>query len=211
MIAPNLISLTRLGAAPVALWLILDGRDVTAFVVVLAAGLSDAVDGFLARLTRHVTRLGSLLDPVADKALLMAAYIGLGAREVLPWWLVGLVVARDMLILGGAAIVLIGKDNQAARPLMVSKVNTAAQIALAVIALGGLAFDLVPAGWIEEMIRPSAVNPGYGLFTWLPTYLKTARGLSVIGTAVTILPESTPIEPVMVVSWAKILSADSDT
>jgi len=95
---PNAISLARLLCVPVFAVLILDGRDAAALVVLLLAGLSDYVDGVLARRWDQVTRLGQLLDPAADRLYVTVALLGLGWRDVLPWWVVGAIVARDLVL-----------------------------------------------------------------------------------------------------------------
>jgi cardiolipin synthase len=165
VILPNLISLARLGAAPVAVWLIVAGHDRAAFFVVLAAGLSDALDGALARLLGGVTRLGSLIDPVADKVLLVGIYVALGVREALPWWLVGLVLTRDILILGGAAIMYARPEQGPARPLLISKLNTGLQVALAVAVLASLGLGLEARPWIEAgvwLVAATTITSGVG-------------------------------------------------
>lgn len=78
--------------------LIVDGRDLAALVVLLLAGVSDYVDGLLARRWGQVTRLGQLLDPAADRLYVTAALLGLGWRDVLPWWLVGAIVLREVVL-----------------------------------------------------------------------------------------------------------------
>jgi cardiolipin synthase (CMP-forming) len=137
---PNLISLGRLLATPVNVWLILLGEWTAAFALFALAGLSDAVDGFIAKRFNMATRLGSYLDPLADKAMLMSVYVALGARGELPSWLVILVVSRDVLILGGALLLLALSQRLTIKPLRISKLNTLMQILLAFAALGGLAF-----------------------------------------------------------------------
>ena len=102
MTLPNAITLARLLAVPAAVWLVVQGWYEAALWVFLIAGLSDAVDGWLARRLGQVSRLGSLLDPVADKALLVSVFVALGVRDLLPAWLVILVVFRDALIVSGA-------------------------------------------------------------------------------------------------------------
>lgn len=137
---PNLISLGRLLATPVNVWLILLGEWTAAFALFALAGLSDAVDGFIAKRFDMRTRLGSYLDPLADKAMLMSVYVALGVRGELPSWLVILVVSRDVLILGGALLLLALSQRLSVAPLWISKLNTVAQILLAAVALAGLAF-----------------------------------------------------------------------
>ena len=95
---PNAISLARLLCVPVFAVLILDGRDGAALVVLLLAGASDYVDGVLARRFDQVTRLGQLLDPAADRLYVTVALLGLGWRDVIPWWLVAAIVGRDAVL-----------------------------------------------------------------------------------------------------------------
>ena len=140
---PNLISLARLLAVPLAVWLILIDRFTSAFFLFVAAGVSDALDGYLARRFATRTELGGYLDPLADKALLTSVYVSLGYAHHMPIWLVILVVFRDVLIIGGAVLYQTMTQRLRMQPLLVSKVNTAAQIALAALVLGqlGLHFD----------------------------------------------------------------------
>src|SRR5205085_5855109 len=102
---PNLISLGRLLLVPLAISLILDGRYWAAFWVFVVAGISDALDGYIAKRFDRRTRLGALLDPIADKALLVGVYVTLGVAGQLPHWLVILVVLRDVWILGGFVLI----------------------------------------------------------------------------------------------------------
>src|SRR5690242_16756340 len=96
----NFITFLRLCAVPVAVWLVLRGQFLAAFWLFTAAGASDALDGWLAR--RHgPTRLGGILDPIADKALLVSMFVTLAVVHVLPDWLAILVVFRDVVIVGG--------------------------------------------------------------------------------------------------------------
>ena len=98
--APNIITFGRLCAVPLAFWLVLEHRLDLAFFLFVAAGLSDAVDGWLAR-RYGGNSIGALLDPVADKALLVTMYVTLAAVGELPDWLAILVVFRDLMIVGG--------------------------------------------------------------------------------------------------------------
>jgi cardiolipin synthase (CMP-forming) len=141
---PNFITLARLMAVPLAIWLMLDARFGVAFWVFVAAGISDALDGYIAKRFDCQTRLGALLDPVADKALLSSVFVTLGLAGELPNWLVILVVFRDVMIIGGFLLVVaIGSSPQQFGPLLVSKVNTFMQVALAgfVLARLGLGAD----------------------------------------------------------------------
>src|ERR1700746_4171210 len=102
---PNLISLGRLLLVPLASSLILDGNYWAAFWVFVVAGISDALDGFIAKRFDRRTRLGALLDPLADKVLLVSVYVTLGVAGQIWTWLVVLVVFRDVMIIGGVLFV----------------------------------------------------------------------------------------------------------
>ncbi|HYY10671.1 MAG TPA: CDP-alcohol phosphatidyltransferase family protein [Kineosporiaceae bacterium] len=95
---PNALSALRLALVPVFFWLVLTHRDGWALVVILVSGWTDYFDGLLARRWNQVSRLGQLLDPAADRLYILATLIGLAWRDVVPWWLVALVVGRDVLL-----------------------------------------------------------------------------------------------------------------
>jgi len=147
---PNIITLARLCAVPGVVWLIIQHRLDLAFLLFVGAGLSDAADGWLARVRDARSFLGAILDPVADKALLVSVYVTLAIIGVLPDWLAILVVFRDLLIVGGLLVLALMGTRPAIRPLLVSKLNTLMQIALAAAALllAGFGLDggpLLPA------------------------------------------------------------------
>lgn len=147
---PNLISFGRLLAVPVTIWLILSGWINIAFWVFVVAGLSDAVDGPLARRIGARTVLGGIIDPIADKALLVSAYVTLGYLGRIDDWLVIIVVFRDLLIVAGALLYQAVTKALTMRPLYISKINTAAQIGLAALVLGKGAFGIVDDRGIEQ-------------------------------------------------------------
>src|SRR5438046_2433064 len=139
---PNLITLGRILLVPVVVWTIMAGEMRVAFVLFLAAGISDAVDGYLAKRFGMATELGAYLDPLADKAMLVSIYVALGIAEAVPGWLVILVVSRDIMIVGAVILSWLVHKPIALKPLLVSKLNTVAQIALACVVLAALGFDL---------------------------------------------------------------------
>jgi cardiolipin synthase len=97
---PNVLSFARLLGVPVFLWLVLVPQaDVAAFILLAVAGASDWVDGYLARRLNQRSRLGILLDPLADRLYIAATLIGLAVRTIIPWWLVGILVARELFLL----------------------------------------------------------------------------------------------------------------
>ena len=95
---PNVISMLRLALVPVFAWLILTEQDVAAVVVLIVAGASDWFDGVIARRFDQMSRLGQLLDPAADRLYILVTLIGLGLRGFVPWWLVAVIVGRDVLL-----------------------------------------------------------------------------------------------------------------
>lgn len=139
---PNLISLARLLSVPIVVWAIIDDQMVLAFWLFVAAGLSDAADGFIAKRFGYESVLGSYLDPLADKALLMSIYVALGSEGYLPNWTVILVVSRDVMIIGGAMLYHTLTHSLKMEPLLISKVNTLAQILLAGVVLGAHAMTV---------------------------------------------------------------------
>ena len=142
---PNIISLSRLLSVPFNVWLIMVDQWRLALVVFCLAGLSDAVDGFLAKRFAMESRLGQYLDPIADKALLISIFIVLGAQQQLPLWLVILVVSRDIMIVGGLLLLYVFNQLSEPKPFTLSKINTVAQIFLAASVLASLAFTLEQA------------------------------------------------------------------
>ena len=148
---PNLISLARLLLVPLEIWLILVGHYGLAFWVLVAAGISDALDGFIAKRFDRRTRLGALLDPVADKAMLVSVYITLGAAHQLWTSLVILVVFRDIMIVGGFLLIQLFAVPKHYEPLYISKLNTGVQIMLVGFVLARLGLGAA-AGQIDLVL-----------------------------------------------------------
>src|SRR5438094_1042703 len=115
------------------------GEMRVAFVLFLAAGISDAVDGYLAKRFGMATELGAYLDPLADKAMIVSIYVTLGIQEAIPRWLVILVVSRDIMIVSAVILSWLVDRPVKLKPLTVSKLNTVAQILLALLVLASLA------------------------------------------------------------------------
>ncbi len=125
---------------PIVVWAIAQRQMQIAFLLFVAAGASDAVDGFLAKRLNMASELGAHLDPLADKALIVSIYVSLGITEAIPRWIVILVVSRDILIIGGVMLAWFLGRPMTVKPLLVSKLNTAAQILFACIVLASLGF-----------------------------------------------------------------------
>jgi cardiolipin synthase len=149
--APNLITFGRLCAVPLAFWLVVERRLDAAFYLFVLAGMSDAVDGWLARRFGG-NSIGALLDPVADKALLVTMYVTLAVVQELPDWLAILVVFRDLLIVGGVIILGILGQPVVIRPLYVSKLNTLLQIVLVAMTLFLEGFRLMAPVLIDVLV-----------------------------------------------------------
>jgi cardiolipin synthase len=139
---PNFITLGRIISVPVIFWLLLSGQNRIAFFVFVCAGVSDAVDGFLAKRFNWSTELGAYLDPLADKLLIVSIFIALGVREELPLWLVIAVVSRDILIVAAVLLAWLLDQPVRIKPFAVSKANTALQIVMAATVLADEAFTL---------------------------------------------------------------------
>jgi cardiolipin synthase len=141
---PNIITTGRVILVPVIFWLLVTGQSQLAFYAFLVAGISDAIDGYLAKRFDWQTELGSYLDPIADKLLIVSVFIALGVSGALPSWLVIAVVSRDILIVAGVVLAWLMDRPFAMKPILVSKANTAALVLLVGVVLADQAFAL---GW----------------------------------------------------------------
>lgn len=157
---PNLISALRIALVAPLLWAILDGAYATALAIAVVAGVSDGVDGYLARRFRWQSRLGSFLDPVADKLMLVGCMLALGWLHEVPRWLVALVVARDAAIALGALAWHRVFRNFEAHPSWLSKTTTVAQIGFVLLVLAVQAFgwriDMAIAAWIVAALTAAS-------------------------------------------------------
>ena len=167
---PNLITLARIALAP-AFVLLLNDRDYKLALVIFAvAGLSDGLDGFIAKRFNYQSRFGAILDPVADKILLVSAYVMLTVLNHLPLWLVIVVVFRDLLIVGGYVVYTSIYGPVQMRPSWISKVNTFVQIALVVIVLLeqaiGSSYPHVIAILGYAVFVTTVASGGHYLWTW---------------------------------------------
>jgi len=152
---PNIITLGRILLVPFIVWAIASDKMEIAFVIFIVAGISDAVDGFLAKRFNMSSELGALLDPLADKALLVSIYMALGIWGAVPRWIVILVVSRDIMIVSAVIVSWLSGKPIPMKPLMVSKLNTVAQVAFAALVLAALGFgfrsspyDLILMGFV---------------------------------------------------------------
>jgi cardiolipin synthase len=148
---PNLLSFLRLALVPVFLALLVAGADAWALLVLAVSSLTDFLDGWIARRFNQITRLGQLLDPAADRLYIFAALIGLAWRDLVPWWIVAVVVGRDVFLLGLGVVLA----NYGFGPLPVHQLGKVATFclfyALPMIMLGQafpeLSWWSQPVGW----------------------------------------------------------------
>jgi cardiolipin synthase len=172
---PNLISLLRIILIIPVVWALITADFFTALVLFAVAGFSDALDGFLAKHYHWESRLGSILDPLADKLLLVASFATLTWLDLLPYWLLWLVLGRDVLIVAGALAYhyIVGKFELL--PLWSSKINTALQIGLVLLVIFQQHVLFDAQYWITIMtwlVVASIINSGseylivWGLRAW---------------------------------------------
>ena len=143
---PNILSIARIGLVPWLLVLLQAQQFTLSLVVFVVAGITDGLDGFIAKRFNAQTNLGAILDPLADKALLVSAYVMLSIMELVPFWLMVVVVFRDVVIVGGYLIMRLSFDSIEMRPLLISKANTFIQIAFIILVLVSLLGGLDQSG-----------------------------------------------------------------
>ena len=166
---PNMITFMRLLLVPPVVWLILEHRFDWALWLFLFAGISDGVDGFLAKQFGWTSRLGGLLDPVADKLLLVCCYIALAWVDLIAAWIVVLVVARDIIIFTGAVSFQLLFGRLEASPTLASKFNTLTQILLVLLLLWSSGVQLVTPWLVVGM-------------TWLVVFTTIISGIDYVYT-----------------------------
>ena len=167
----NAIGFARLMLAPVVGWLIWSGALETACWVFLLGGLSDAADGFVARRLGTVTRFGQILDPVADKVFMNTAYIMVAVTGLVPLWLAGLVLARDLLIVVAAVVSRLFGLAVPIEPMWASKINTAFQVTFGTAVLAGAGFGWPTGALLMPLfglvIATTVISGGLYLERWL--------------------------------------------
>lgn len=169
---PNLITVGRIILVPIVVWAIIVGKFQLAFWLFVAAGVSDAVDGYLAKRLEAKSEVGAYLDPLADKALLMSIYVTLGIAGQLPLWIVIAVVSRDIMILGAVIVAWIVGKPLTIQPLVVSKLNTLAQILLATLVLAANAFAFDSSPYLEGLLVAVAVLTGLSAAAYLAAWMR---------------------------------------
>ncbi|MGV8081035.1 MAG: CDP-diacylglycerol--glycerol-3-phosphate 3-phosphatidyltransferase [Syntrophales bacterium] len=125
---PNSLTILRIILVPAIVILLMQGSYKIAILVFLISGLTDVLDGYLARVLHQQTVLGSYLDPIADKALMISCYVTLAVKKILPGWLSVVVISRDCIILIGVAVLTIMSVSYKIQPALIGKLTTAVQI-----------------------------------------------------------------------------------
>ena len=148
--APNQITLLRLIFIPFVILAILYAHYQVAFALVLVAGISDGIDGLLARWLKQQTTLGTYLDPIADKLLLSSAFLTLGLAGQIPLWLVILVLSRDVLMLATALVMILTTSLKSFPPSVYGKANTLAQVATVLLTLLVLIQPQELLRWLQQ-------------------------------------------------------------
>jgi cardiolipin synthase len=162
---PNLLTFARLALAPFIFWAITAGRHRLALVLFVAAAFTDTLDGVLARRFGQTTATGAYLDPIADKVLLSGVYISLAAAGSVPWFLVLIILGRDLLLLLSSGIALLFTAYRQFRPTLWGKASTFVQIACAI------------AWMTQNAIDSSALHLIAQAFVWPTAALTIWSGL----------------------------------
>lgn len=165
---PNAITGLRLLAAPLVVYLIIEGHFAVALVLFTLASVSDALDGILARRYAAQSQFGKSIDPLADKLLLGGSYLALAVGGVLPWWLAFSVVGRDVLILSGVLLLSVKmKMTALGGPSQLSKINTLMQIILVLVVLILRSAEFYPVPALLEWYLIGGLSLVVGASTWL--------------------------------------------
>ena len=173
---PNILTLARILITPIFIICLIKGAYQMALLVFTLAGVTDGLDGLLARLLDQKTSLGAFLDPIADKLLLVSAFVTLAVQGAIPAWLTVVVISRDVLIIIGIAILEVNKVAYQIKPSMVSKCTTVAQLATIFLLL----LSIQTSG-VEHALLP---------VYWLTTALSVASGLHYVYLCVQIMPDT---------------------
>ena len=173
---PNVLTLARILITPLFIICLIKGSYAMALLIFTLAGVTDGLDGLLARLMDQRTTVGAFLDPIADKLLLVSAFVTLAVQEMIPAWLTVVVISRDVLIIVGIAILEVSRVDYQIQPSMVSKCTTVAQLATIFLLLLST----------QTTVLAHALLPVY----WLTTALSVASGLHYVYLGLKIMPET---------------------
>ena len=176
---PNIISVIRILLVAPVVYSLLNQQYEMAWWLFVIAGVSDGVDGYLARRFNWQTELGATLDPIGDKLLMVFSYLTLGWLAQLPVWLVVIVILRDVVIVLGTLYYRRLTGDKEIQPLYISKVNTVVQILLVVAVIYSLAFQVLP-GWLTlsliYIVAVTTIISGVSyVYVWTHRAVKTIK------------------------------------
>lgn len=169
MTIPNLLSLLRMGLVPLFIIALVGGQPFRALLIFLAAGITDALDGFIARFFHQQSHLGTYLDPAADKLLLVSAYVMLaippaGGGVSIPPWVSILVIARDVLIVVVALILYLALDLRSFKPALIGKATTAVQVVTVILVMLGRAYPVFELPAVAAVYLTATLTLASGLY-----------------------------------------------
>jgi cardiolipin synthase len=174
MTVPNLITILRIILVPIFVIYMINNRPLASLIIFIIASITDALDGFIAKVFHQKSNLGAYLDPLADKILLMSAYITLAILKMIPSWLTVLTISRDVIILLGVLILYLNRYPVKINPSLLSKATTCIQVATILVVLS--------RGYLNiEFLRIYAF--------WLAAIFTVASGLQYIRTGMVILSQ----------------------
>lgn len=187
MTIPNLLSLARMGLVPLFIIALVGGEPVKALALFVLAGVTDALDGFIARFFDQKSHLGIYLDPIADKLLLISAYVMLaihpeGGGLVLPFWISVVVIARDVLIVIVALVLYVALGTASFPPALIGKLTTAVQvITVVLVILARIAEAFVAAAWIAIYLTVALTIASGSYYVYRASRLPEAQTSSPTG------------------------------
>ena len=155
---PNAITIIRILLIPLFLYKIIQGEMIFATAVYLTAAITDGLDGFIARVWNLQTKLGTFLDPMADKLLITTSFLTLSVLKIIPLWLALAVISRDFIIVGGSLLVYLMKDELTIRPQPIGKVTTFFQFSYILMVLIQSAYDIT---FVSNLYVPMIMFTGF--------------------------------------------------
>lgn len=172
---PNILTVLRIVLVPPIVWALMAQRFGVALLLFVAAGVSDGLDGFLAKQFDWTSRLGALLDPLADKLMLLSSYLTLAWLGLLPVWLVVMVLVRDLVIVSGAVTYHFRVERVEAAPTVISKLNTLLQILLVLSVIAARAMDREAATLVTILVYAVGVSTVWSGVDYVITWSRLAR------------------------------------
>lgn len=167
---PNLLTFLRIAACPVLVLLLRGDGYGPAMLLFLAAGITDGLDGYIAKRYNCVSGLGAILDPIADKLLIASAYIMLAILEDIPFWLLVVVMFRDLVIVAGYLVLVVMGEKVPMKPTYISKINTFLQISLVMAVLIGKAdwlhIPFMVDALVVGVLITTVTSGGQYVWTW---------------------------------------------